>query len=375
MKIAIFHDYFGVIGGAEKLVLTLARALGADVITTDTDNNLIKKMEFEDVKIISIGKSIKRPILKQLSTCVKFASCNFRDDYDLFIFSGNWTHFAAKRHKPNIYYCHTPVKAFYERNDWLKQESFLVRIFFKLWVLFHKPLYEYYMNHVQTIVANSSNTQLKIRKYLHRDDNEVIYPPVDCARFRFQEIGNFWLSVNRFYPEKRIELQIEAFRCMPDEKLVVVGSFTEGDYASKYAERIKHSLSKNVEVRDAVTEKELIDLYSKCKGFISTAKDEDFGMAAVEAMASGKPVVCVREGGYTESIVDNITGLLVDPTVEGIVQAVKTISKDPQKYQHACQKQAKKFDIAIFIKCMKEKIQSHLILTYNSSQNPPIHHN
>jgi len=59
MKIAIFHDYFGSIGGGEKLVLTLARALNADVITTDINTEVIMKMDFNDVSMISLGDTIK----------------------------------------------------------------------------------------------------------------------------------------------------------------------------------------------------------------------------------------------------------------------------------------------------------------------------
>ncbi|KCZ70510.1 hypothetical protein ANME2D_02530 [Candidatus Methanoperedens nitroreducens] len=66
MRIAIFHDYIGAIGGGEKLVLTLARGLGADVITTDVDEDSVKKMGFEDVNIISLGETVKLPPLKQI---------------------------------------------------------------------------------------------------------------------------------------------------------------------------------------------------------------------------------------------------------------------------------------------------------------------
>ena len=103
MKIAIFHDYIGAIGGGEKLVLTLARSLKADIITTDVDNDSIVKMGFEDVKIITLGNTIKLSPLKQVSASYKFAICNFSDEYDFFIISGNWAPFAAKKHKPNLY--------------------------------------------------------------------------------------------------------------------------------------------------------------------------------------------------------------------------------------------------------------------------------
>ncbi len=74
MRIAIFHDYIGAIGGGEKLVLTLAKGLGADVITTDVDMDSVKKMGFEDINIISLGKTVK---LSPLKTDISlFEICN-----------------------------------------------------------------------------------------------------------------------------------------------------------------------------------------------------------------------------------------------------------------------------------------------------------
>jgi hypothetical protein len=156
VKIAIFHDYIGAIGGGEKLVLTLARELGADIITTDVDNDSVMKMEFEDINIISIGKTIKYPPLKQISTSYMFAMCNFLDKYDFFIFSGNWAVFAAKRHSPNLYYCHTPVRAFYDLYDsFLMRQPFYLKPLFILWKVIHKTLSEYYMGYTEKIVVNS----------------------------------------------------------------------------------------------------------------------------------------------------------------------------------------------------------------------------
>src|SRR3989304_1638601 len=96
MKIAIFHDYIGAIGGGEKLVLTLARGLGADVITSDVDKDSVEKMGFEDVNIISLGETIKLPPLKQIHASLKFGMCDFSNEYDFFIFSGNWAHYKIK---------------------------------------------------------------------------------------------------------------------------------------------------------------------------------------------------------------------------------------------------------------------------------------
>lgn len=358
MRIVIFHDYIGAIGGGEKLVLTLARAFGADIVTTDIDKDSVKKMGFEDINIISLGKTIKIPPFKQISASIKFSLCDFSKKYDYFIFSGNWAPFAARRHKPNLYYCHTPVRAFYDLHDsFLQRQPLLIKPIFMLWVAIHKPISEYYMRDVDKILANSKNTQSRVTEYLHRNA-EIVYPPIDTSKFKFEQSGDFWLSVNRLYPEKRVELQIEAFRLMPNEKLIIVGGYAEGDHAARYVDKIKNNIPKNVEIRRSISEEELIQFYGSCKGFIATAIDEDFGMTPIEAMSSGKPIIAVREGGYMESVVDDITGVLVDPKVEDIVSAVEIISGNQEKYRKSCEEQAKKFDISIFIEKIKKNIDN-----------------
>ena len=356
MKIAIFHDYIGAIGGGEKLILTLARGLGADVITTDVDADSVSKMGFEDVNIISLGSTVKMPPLKQISASFKFAMCDYSKEYDFFIFSGNWAHFAAKRHGPNLYYCHTPVRAFYDLYDvFLKRQSFLTYVPFKIWVILHRKMYEHQMKHVHHIVANSINTQKRIKRYLKRT-SVVVYPPIDTSKFRFEEYGDFWLSVNRLYPEKRVELQIEAFRRIPEERLVTVGGHAEADHASPYAKRIRMNVPDNVELIGAVTEDELIKLYARCKGFITTSLDEDFGMTPIEAMTSGKAVIAMNEGGCLETVINGSTGLLVDANVDEIADAVECISRNPSMFKKKCIEQARKFDVDRFLNEMMKEI-------------------
>jgi len=356
MKIAIFHDYIGTIGGGEKLVLTMARELKADVITTDINADSIRKMEFEDINIISLGNTIKIPPLKQISASIRFALCNFSGRYDFFIFSGNWAHFAAKKHRPNMLYCHTPVRAFYDLYDsFLEGQPLHIKPLFMLWVSVHKPITEYYMKYVEKIVVNSKNTQARINKFLSRE-TEIIYPPIDTSKYRFEKNGDFWLSVNRLYPEKRIELQIEVFRSLPEERLIIVGNYAEGDHAAKYVDRILKNIPKNIELRKSVYDKELIDLYANCKGLITTAMDEDFGMTSVEAMSAGKPVICVGEGGYLESVINGITGIWVEPNVNDIIYTINIVSNSPEKYRKYCEEHAKKFDKHIFIEKIKKNI-------------------
>jgi glycosyltransferase involved in cell wall biosynthesis len=355
MKCAVFHDYFGAIGGGEKVAVAIAKTLHADIITTDTDS--IRKMEFI-LPVRSLGNTLKTPPFKQISAAHRFSSCDFSNDYDLFIFSGNWAHHASALHHPNLWYCHTPVRAFYDLYDvFRRRQPFFKRQAFILWVSLYRQLDQRAVSKVDKIITNSENTLGRIKRYYQRCA-DVIYPPIDTSQFYCKGYGDFWLSVNRLYPEKRIELQIEAFRSMPDERLVIVGGFATGDHAGQYSARLHKHLPGNVELRGEVTNEELLELYAECKGFVTTAMDEDFGMTPVEAMASGKSVVAVREGGYQESVIDGVTGFLVNADVTSLVEAMRTVSQDPERFREACIKQSLVFDICSFQEHIKKHVQS-----------------
>ncbi len=359
MRIAIFLDYIGAIGGGERVALMLARELQGDIITTDIDREAIRRLGYTDVNVISIGKTLKIPSLKQISASLMFAACDFSREYDFFIFSGNWSHYAAKKHKPNLWYCYTPVRAFYDlRVEMIsRQPSWAAKKAAALWIGYHSWFDQRSVKNLDRVAAISTNVQKRILDF-HGRNSELIYPPVDTSNFRFEKFGDFWLSVNRIYPEKRIELQFDAFRELPEEKLVIVGGYARGDHASEYHDRLIKNIPANVEMRGAVSEQELIDLYACCRGLICTAKDEDFGLTPAEAMASGKPVVAVDEGGFKETIVDGKTGLLVEANRDDLVRAVRSISKDPARYKEACLTRANEFDTSIFLDKIRKAISA-----------------
>ncbi|MCX9027376.1 MAG: glycosyltransferase [Candidatus Methanoperedens sp.] len=238
-----------------------------------------------------------------------------------------------------------------------QKEPFIRRQFFKIWITIHESISYKFVNHVEYFAAISKNIQKRIKKY-YRKDSIVVYPVIDISKYRFKKCGDFWLSVNRLYPEKRIELQVNAFRNIPDEKLVIVGEFTKGDYSETYISKILQDLPDNVKLIGTVPESELIELYATCKGHITTALDEDFGLTPIEAMASGKPTVAVKEGGYLETIEDGVTGMLVDANEMAVINGVKLVSKDPGKYRINCENRAKDFDIPAFIKKIEDIIDS-----------------
>jgi glycosyltransferase involved in cell wall biosynthesis len=106
----------------------------------------------------------------------------------------------------------------------------------------------------------------------------------------------------------------------------------------------------------SVSDDELIDLYARCKGLICTSHNEDFGLAPVEAMASGKPTVAVKEGGFKETVIQGKTGMLVEKDKDQRKEAIIKISNKPEHYKDSCMARAKEFDISIFMEKMRKLI-------------------
>jgi glycosyltransferase involved in cell wall biosynthesis len=359
MKIAVFHNAMDTIGGAEIVGLTLAKELKADFYTTNIDKEKIKKLGFSNIKMHSIGKvPINAPFRQQLALW-RFRKLNLRGKYDLYIIDGDWAMSGAVNNKPNIWYVHSPIREIWDLYEYTKKNNISRWKWplFDLWVLLNRHLNRKYVRHIKKIVCNSINTKNRVKKYLGRDA-VVINPPIDTKKFYYKKNGDFWLSVNRLISHKRVDIQIKAFQKLPKEKLIIVGSYEQSRHFKAYADYIKRIKPNNVEILSWVNDKKLVELYANCKGFITTSKDEDFGMTPVEAMASGKPVIAPNEGGYKETIINGKTGILIEDINEDkLIDAIKIIGKNPEKYKQACINQAKKFDSKIFIKKMRSEIQ------------------
>lgn len=360
-KIAIFHSFMDNIGGAEIVTLVLARELSADIYTTNIDKEKISKMGFEDVipNIHSIGRVPLNAPWKHQLTFWKFRKLNLKNKYDFYIISGDWAMSGVVNNKPNLWYIHSPLNELwhwkkYCRNNLLKKWK---RPLFDIWVWFNRKLSLAYAKDVSIWVCNSKNTQERIKKY-YKKNATIIHPPIYNSLYECRPHKNYWLSVNRLLDHKRVDIQIKAFSQMFNEKLIIVGSYEKGvsqfESYRKYIESIKPN---NVEIINWVDDKKLKELYSECKGFITTARDEDFGMTVVEAMACGKPIIAPNEGGYKETLQDGVTGLLIDDIDEKkLIYAVKKISPETENYKKTCIIQAHKFDTDIFIKKIKEQI-------------------
>ena len=262
-------------------------------------------------------------------------------DYDLVI---SFNHCVAKgvrltprpgRPAPlHICYCHTPMRYVYDQFEdyfvddvriWLQMAAGLLRPFLMRW---DKKT----SRGVDAFVANSENVRERIRKAYGRDA-DVIYPTVGTDFFRpasgaaAKKSAPYYLIAGALVPYKRVALAIAACRKL-EVPLKIVGVGMEEGRLRKLAQ----GEGAPVELLGWQSAEALRELYRNCEAFLFPA-DEDFGIAAVEAMACGKPVIAYKKGGALESVQEGVTGVFFDvQTPKALADAMRrarAMSFDP----------------------------------------------
>lgn len=343
MKIGILTGYeFSVLGGAERLILDLARALDAEVVVPSVHDEVVSFYDPKrEIAIRSLGHPLPPEPIRQAVGMRLYRKCSL--DYDFVVCIDDIALRYLVHDISHLYYMLTPRRALYDMYyQFLAEKGTLARMaYVPALALARAADRRFVRKRVRNLACISHTVRNRIQKVYLRDAR-VLYPPVHTSRFTWKPSEGYWLSIGRVDKWKRVQLQIEAFSRMPDKSLVVVGQIYPG-----YEAMVK-SAPPNVIFRRAQGEAELIDLYARCEGFITTAIDEDFGITPVEAMASGKPVVAVREGGYQETVIDGSCGRLVEPDPIDIKNAVLEIGYHADEYRHACRKRAEAFDFSLF---------------------------
>jgi glycosyltransferase involved in cell wall biosynthesis len=192
------------------------------------------------------------------------------------------------------------------------------------------------------ILANSAWIAERIRKAWRREST-VVHPPVDVEGFPFRPTkGDAYVIASRLVPYKRVDLVAEAFRGMPDRKLIIAG-----DGAEMPKVRAAAGDAPNITILGRVPQPELVALLQSARAFLYPA-EEDFGIGMVEAQACGTPLIAFRRGGAADIVQDGETGVLFPgQTAAAIADAVRrfeTLAISPA----ACRANAERFSNDVF---------------------------
>ncbi|HCC6422847.1 TPA: glycosyltransferase family 4 protein, partial [Klebsiella pneumoniae] len=198
----------------------------------------------------------------------------------------------------HISYVHSPIRYAWDLQHQYLREAGLtnnIKGLIAKWMLHKIRMWDYRTaNGVDHFVANSQFIARRIKKVYGRHA-DVIYPPVDVERFSLcEDKEDFYFTASRMVPYKRIDVIVDAFKLMPDKKLVVIGDGSEMN-------KIKKKAGSNVEILGYQPNDVMTEYMRKAKAFIFAA-EEDFGITPVEAQACGTPVIAFGKGGALETI-------------------------------------------------------------------------
>ena len=309
-KIALVHDWFlkDSIGGSEKVCKVLDNLLikkyGIPDLFSLVENisNSDQKI-FEDRRIntsfiqkLPFGKNNVQKYLPLIPFAVEQLNL---DEYDI-VFSSS--HIASKGiltspMQVHISYVHTPMRYAWDQMNTYLKSSTLAKLGLEIpirYLMYKLREWDFISGYrPDYLIANSNFTAKRIKKYWGRN-SEVIHPPVEIERFTFNKSReDFYLSVSRLVPNKRVDLLINAFNKLGLPLFIVGDGILKKSLIKKAMPNIKFFGNQS----DKIVE----DLMSRCRGFVC-AGIEDFGIAPIEAMASGAPVIAIAKGGFLDSV-------------------------------------------------------------------------
>ena len=242
----------------------------------------------------------------------------------------------------HISYCLTPTRFLWQYESYRQREGIgrLANALLQPILTWQRQFDRLAADRVDYFVAISRAVQQRIRKF-YRRESVVIHPPVDTERFRPASTppGDYYLVVSRLIPYKRVDLAVEACSRL-NVPLLVVGDGRD----RKALERVA---GPSVRFLGRVSQERIVELMQGARAFLFPGL-EDFGIAPVEAMACGRPVIAYAGGGALDTVVPGVTGeLFHEQTVESLVEVLRQF--DPRKYDpSACRRQAEKFDVRVF---------------------------
>jgi glycosyltransferase involved in cell wall biosynthesis len=324
--VALVHDYLTQQGGAERVVLALATAFPAAPIHTSLFDPGGTFPEFSglDVRTLPLNRvgalrahhrlalPVLAPAFSRLHVDAKVTICS----------SSGWAH-GARVSGRKIVYCHTPARWLYQSERYLAGRPRASAALLSLLTPALRGWDRRAAASAHRYLVNSTAVRQRVSD-LYGIEAEVLPPPVDVDPEGSREAVDgvepgFFLCVSRLLPYKNVEAVSAAFRLLPDQRLVVVGSGPQAD-------QIISASAPNVTVLGRVSDASLRWLYASSRGLVA-ASYEDFGLTPVEAAAFGKPTAALRWGGFLDTTIDGTTGVFFDePDPRLIAEAVERLS-------------------------------------------------
>ena len=361
IRVALVHDWLNQSGGAEDVLGVLAQMFPTAPIYTSiyAPERVQSVFRERDVRVSWANRlpGVHRQHQRYL-LAFPFAFQGFDfSGYDLII--SNKSGFCHGLRKPegamHVCYCLTPARYVWDLGGYLARERFhpalpiLLRPFLG-WMQRRDCLAA---DGVDDFVAISSEVQRRIARFYGRD-SVIIHPPVDTARFRpCEDQGDYFLVVSRLIPYKRIDLAVQACTQL-GLPLIVAGN-------GRDRPRLEALAGPTVQFLGHVPDDELPDLMGRCRAFIFPGQ-EDFGIAPVQAMAAGRPVIAFADGGAIDYLRSGHAGVLFEEQSLCALTEALVDFQDDAFDAHVIREEAMRFDRSEF----ESKLRSFIGTVWNS---------
>jgi glycosyltransferase involved in cell wall biosynthesis len=311
MQIAVVHDYFTQMGGAEKVAEELVRMLpSASLHTTVALPDLMpptlagRQVETSWMQHLPRMKQYYRLYFLLYPLAVRSLDLS---DYDLVISSSSGYAKGVRTGRDAIHvcYCHTPMRWAWRFDSYSAQETTNVakRLLLTPMIGGLRKWDKGASRYPDHFVANSQTVADRIQRAYGRTA-EVIHPPIDVNRFRpSPEQDDYYLVLARLISYKRIDLAIDACSLL-GRRLLVIGDGPD-------RARLMAKAGPTVQFLNHLSDAEVEHYAARCRALIFPG-EEDFGMAPLEVAAAGRPTIAYRAGGAAETILDGITGTFFD---------------------------------------------------------------
>ncbi len=347
MRIAVVHDYFTQMGGAERVAQELVNILpGASLHTTVALRDFMpaglsdRKVVTSWMQYLPSMRDYYRLYFPLYPLAVRSLDLS---SYDLVVSSSSGYAKAVRTNRDAIHvcYCHTPMRWAWNLASYTKQEPVSVaqRLLLPPMMMAMRRWDKRASRYPDHFVANSKTVAARIQRTYGRTA-EVIHPPIDLHRFRpSPEQEDYYLVLARLISYKRIDLAIDACASL-GRRLLVIGDGPD-------RARLMAKAPPTVTFLNRLSDSEVEHYAARCRALLFPG-EEDFGMAPVELAAAGRPTIAYRAGGAAETILDGVTGIFFErQEVTDLVQAIERFEQ--QEWSSAVlRKHAEAFGVDVF---------------------------